>query len=211
MPGDLTPSPAATRVAETLRERITEGRHRPGSALREASLATTLDVSRNTVREAFRLLAHEGIVEHVPNRGVRVRTLTARDLADIYRIRRVVEGLGLREVVTDARQLEEIVSAAEKAAAADDWSTVATADLRFHQVVVAALGSPRLDQLCLRMLAELRLAFIAVPDPARLHGPFLRRNRLLVDLLAAGRLGEAEAELAGYLRDAERVLVRMLA
>lgn len=199
------------RVANSLRERITEGRHRPGSALREASLATALDVSRNTVREAFRLLAHEGIVEHVPNRGVRVRTLTASDLADIYRIRRVLEGLGLHQVAEETGLLEQIVSAAERAAAEDDWPAVATADLRFHQVVVAALGSARLDQLCLRMLAELRLAFIAVPDPARLHGPFLRRNRLLVDLLAAGRLGEAEAELDDYLRDAERQLVRMLA
>lgn len=53
-------------------------------------MAEALGVSRKTLREAFRLLAHERLVVHEPHRGVAVRTL---DAADIYAIRRLVAGL----------------------------------------------------------------------------------------------------------------------
>ena len=53
----------------------------PGVQLSEVALAQQYGVSRNTLREAFRLLARDGLVEHVPHRGVFVRTMTtAHDL-----------------------------------------------------------------------------------------------------------------------------------
>lgn len=210
MSSDVIPSLAATRVAAALRERITEGQHLPGTALRETWAASAFAVSRNTVREAFRLLAHDGLVEHVPNRGVTVRALSAADIRDIYRIRRVVEALGLAAAANDPAPLTATVVAAEQAAAAGDWSQVATFDLRFHQCVVMALGSQRLDQLCRRLLAELRLGFVAVRDVAGFHAPYLARNRLMVDLLVSGELDRAQAELAAYLDDAEQELVAAL-
>lgn len=203
-------SSAVERAADLLREQITEGRHAPGAALREASLAAELGASRNTVREAFRLLAHDGLVEHAQHRGVTVRRLHEVDVADIYRIRRTLEGLGLRQVAADAKPLDEIVAEAEQAADRRDWVAVATADLRFHQAVVAALGSDRLDQLCRRLLAELRLVFVAMPDPDDFHRPYLERNRALVDLLVVGEVERAAEELERYLRDAEAEIVRVL-
>ncbi|NUR62190.1 MAG: GntR family transcriptional regulator, partial [Catenulispora sp.] len=58
-----------------------------------------------------------------------------------------------------------------------------------------------------RLLAELRLAFGAMPSAEALHAPFLRRNRALADLLAEGRIAEADAELAAYLDDACQSIV----
>lgn len=201
---------AAARAADTLREHIIEGQYRSGDPLREASIANSLGVSRNTVRESFRLLAQDGLVEHSPHRGVTVRSLTAADIEDIYRIRRAVELLGLEAVAADPSALSRVVSQAEEAAGRDDWAVVSTADLRFHQTIVAALCSPRLDAMFQRLLAELRLAFAAMPDPHVFHEPYLRRNRLLVDLLEAGDQTAARVELIGYLETAERDLSRML-
>ncbi len=209
--GVPVPVSAAVRAANTLREHIIEGQFRPGEALREASLAATLGVSRNTVRESFRLLAHDGLVVHAPHRGVTVRSLGVPDVEDIYRIRIAIERLGLAAVAADPSPLSEVVAQGEEAAREGDWLSVSTADLRFHQTIVASLASPRLDALFQRLLAELRLAFTAMPDPKAFHGPYLRRNRLLVDLLAAGDRVAAEAELVGYLESAQREIVGMLA
>ncbi len=81
----------AERVADVLRTRIAEGRFAPGVRLSEDGIGGALGVSRNTLREAFRLLTHERLLVHELNRGVFVRVLTADDVADIHRVRRLVE------------------------------------------------------------------------------------------------------------------------
>lgn len=204
-----TPSPtpsvarglAADRVADSVRERIIEGDLRSGAALRETGLAVGLNVSRNSVREGFRLLAREGLVVHEQNRGVRVRGLSVADINDIYRVRRAVEMLGLPHVAPG--DLRVVVAAAQVAAGAGDWKAVSTADLRFHQQIVAAAGSPRFDAMFVGLLAELRLAFATLGDVRRFHEPYLERNASIVDLLADGEVAAAETELTDYLLAAE--------
>src|SRR5262245_14229407 len=69
---------AHTRVAyKALREQIGSGALEPGTWLREHTLATSLGLSRTPVREALRLLAAEGAVELVHNRGARVVSWTS--------------------------------------------------------------------------------------------------------------------------------------
>lgn len=58
------------RVAEQIRERIVRGEFQPGSRLSEVALSESLEISRNTLREVFRLLTKEGLLRHLPNRGV---------------------------------------------------------------------------------------------------------------------------------------------
>src|ERR1043166_157694 len=77
----------AERVADILRDRIAEGFFPPGARLPEDSVKGALGVSRNTLREAFRLLTHERLLVHELNRGVFVRIVTVDDLNDIYRVR----------------------------------------------------------------------------------------------------------------------------
>lgn len=81
----------AERVSDILRSRIAEGYFPPGTRLSEDSIGGALRVSRNTLREAFRLLTHERLLVHELNRGVFVRVLTVEDVEDIYRTRGLVE------------------------------------------------------------------------------------------------------------------------
>lgn len=81
----------AERVSDILRSRIAEGYFPPGTRLSEDSIGGALGVSRNTLRESFRLLTHERLLVHELNRGVFVRVLTVEDVEDIYRTRSLVE------------------------------------------------------------------------------------------------------------------------
>ena len=83
---DLGRASTAGRVADVLRTRITEGHLSPGTRLSEEDIGAALGVSRNTLREAFRLLGHERLLVHEFNRGVFVRRLTVDDVRDLERV-----------------------------------------------------------------------------------------------------------------------------
>lgn len=202
-------SSTAERVADILRDRVIEGFFAPGQRLSEEAISEALGVSRNTLREAFRLLGHERLLDHRLNRGVFVRVLSAADVADLYRVRRVIEGAAVRRRPTGVALavIREAVSDAERAAAVDDWQGVGTANIRFHQALVTLNGSPRLDEAMRQLLAELRLVFHVMKNPRGFHEPFVDRNRTLLSLIEAGRADEAAAFLDAYLDDAERLLV----
>ncbi|MDV9191504.1 GntR family transcriptional regulator [Streptomyces sp. SR27] len=194
----------AERVADILRTRVAEGCFPPGTRLSEDSIGGALGVSRNTLREAFRLLTHERLLVHELNRGVFVRVLTADDVEDIHRTRRLVEcavvrGLGQPPYPLDG--LAAAVLAVETAAHAGAWREVSTANIHFHRELVALAGSARTDELMRGVLAELRLAFHVVGDPRVLHEPYLARNREILDALRAGERTTAERLLARYLDD----------
>jgi DNA-binding GntR family transcriptional regulator len=201
----------AERVATLLRDNIADGVFPPGTRLSEEAIGQALGVSRNTLREAFRLLCHERLAVHELNRGIFVPVLTAEDVVDLYRLRRLVEGGAARmagQASAAARQaVVAVVADAEAASAAGDWEAVRSADLHFHQAIAALAGSPRVDDLMRHALAELRLVFHVMADPERFHRPFVARNMVIARLIDAGDGAAAEKELLGYLEDAERQLL----
>lgn len=145
------PVSATTRRAYVaVRDGIAQGRLSPGEWLREAALAEGLGLSRTPVREALRVLAAEGLVELVHNRGARVVRWTAEDIAETYRLRALLEGeaaaLAARratpeQVATLKRTcLEHAQSVADHLPAVEQ----AACNDAFHAAVLQAAGSPRL-------------------------------------------------------------------
>ncbi|MFF5146760.1 GntR family transcriptional regulator [Streptomyces sp. NPDC013157] len=200
----------AERVSDILRSRIADGYFPPGTRLSEDGIGGALGVSRNTLREAFRLLTHERLLVHELNRGVFVRVLTVEDVEDIYRTRALVECAVVRGLGDPPYALESLsaaVTAGRSAAAADDWKAVGTANIHFHRELVALAASERTDELMRSVFAELRLAFHVVDDPRALHEPYLARNREILESLQDGDRGGAERLLETYLTDSlERVV-----
>jgi DNA-binding GntR family transcriptional regulator len=201
-------SSAAEVAASALREMVMQGDLGPGARLAEEDFLEPLDVSRNTLREAFRLLAHEKLLEHKLNRGVFVRRLCTEDVVDLFVVRRMVEcgSLGLADAAGLAR-LRAAVERGEAAAADARWVDVGTANIRFHQAIAGLSGSRRIDELMAQVAAELRLAFHEMGDPRAFHDGYLRRNRQIADALTAGDQVGAADLLRSYLDDAEKEMV----
>ncbi|MGI5151101.1 GntR family transcriptional regulator [Plantactinospora sp. CA-294935] len=207
----ITRASTAQRVAEILRARITEGALLPGTRLSEEMIGAALGVSRNTLRESFRLLMHERLVVHELNRGVFVRVLDVQDVVDIYRVRRVLECAAISNAGNSSTEAMEALEAAlvegEQAAAQQRWFDVGTANMQFHQAIAGLTGSPRIEEIMRQALAEIRLAFHVMAAPQTFHQPYLERHRELLELIRGGEVERAHAALDDYLRTAERQLV----
>jgi DNA-binding GntR family transcriptional regulator len=199
----------AERSADAIRELIVTGRLTPGQRLSEQAVSESLDVSRNTLREAFRILAHEGLLVRRPNAGVAVARPTLADVVDIYRVRRLIEVPALaagNPAHPGARAMQDAVDAALAARLGGDWRDIAAANMRFHSGIVALASSPRLDRVHANLSAELRLAFGLLGDDGAFFDGFVDRNASLLRRFLAGDADGAAADLNRYLADSERML-----
>jgi DNA-binding GntR family transcriptional regulator len=153
----------ADDIALVIEEAIVSGELAPGTVLRQEQLSEQFNVSRTPIREALRRLAALGLVSFVPNRGVRVRTLSREELEEAFLVRAELEGLATEVAATTITPelLEELV-AAEKAFSTisvelrarepgedrrkimGDW---VRANHAFHDVIYRAADLPLVEQL----------------------------------------------------------------
>lgn len=216
----MTPAPSANaqtlneRIAELIRQKIVKGEFSPGQRLSEATLSESLEISRNTLREVFRLLTKEGLVKHEPNRGVSVAVPSIASIIDIYRVRRLIECQALAQAYPRhpaKRHLREAVDEAQRCRDAGDWQGVGTANMEFHMAVVELADSERLNTMFAHVLAELRLAFGLLNDPEFLHAPYVDMNERILALFEAGKPQEASQALNDYLVNSERIVLAVYA
>jgi len=211
-------TPAADRAHAALRAGILDGRYGFGARLAEIEIAAELGLSRTPVREALRRLGSEGLVELLPHRGARVRTWTARDLAETYELRAVLEGLGARRAAASIKEedVDELADLATRMVGVDpslghrppgDFAELAALNQRFHARIVAIAGSVRLAatlsglvQLPLVMRTYRRYTPAAL---ARSHA----HHHEIVDALRARDGVWAEAVMRSHVLAARAVLM----
>ncbi|MBC3950880.1 MULTISPECIES: GntR family transcriptional regulator [Pseudomonas] len=197
-------------ITQEVRRMLVEGELVPGQRLSEAALAESLNISRNTLREAFRVLTREGLLKHEPNRGVTVAEPDMASIIDIYRVRRFIECKAIAQGYPQhpgTLHMREAVEAGIQAREAKDWKAVGTANMMFHRAIIELADSPRLAVFYGQISAELRLAFGLLNNPQLLHLPFLDMNASILRCLEEGRADEASTMLGAYLEQSERVVL----
>ena len=138
------------RVFHRLREDILSGKYRAGDELKEVAIGEELGVSRTPVREAFRQLELEGLIQIIPNKGAYVTGITQKDVKDIYMIRSLLEGLCARwacEHITDEQmeEMEENIYLSKFHAQKGHLEQLAELDNRFHEILYEACNSKMLE------------------------------------------------------------------
>lgn len=143
---DSASSSLSRRVFSQIQNDILNGVYEPGESLIETRLSEEMGVSRTPVREALRQLELEGLVQSVPNKGVTVKGVSAKDIEDIYTIRMYIEGLAARwaaEKITpgEMEELKEAVDLEEFYTRRNDFGHLMKQDTRFHDIIFKASKS----------------------------------------------------------------------
>ena len=138
---------------ERVKQRILDNKYYPGYQALENEVAEDLGMSRTPVREALIRLKHEGLVELIPRRGLRVVPVLAEDMKEIYDVLTSLESMAaelLARQKPDAATLEPMKVATrdmEIALQSDDLDAWAAADEKFHRALIDLCGNGRLAHM----------------------------------------------------------------
>jgi DNA-binding GntR family transcriptional regulator len=191
-PGTWDTSTLHQRICKELRRRMMGGWLPPGTRIPEARLASELNVSRGTMREALRQLQRERLISWEPRRSPHVRRMTASEIQDIYQVRELLEGgaaralAGLRprdrrRAVTALRRSYEDLQQAE----AESVAARIDAELRFHETICSLAGNELLLQLWRELRPVIQLMLHCVPEPV-LQGLNVKDHLEIIDVIQQG-------------------------
>ncbi|HEX6363894.1 MAG TPA: GntR family transcriptional regulator [Albitalea sp.] len=203
-------------VAVRLRQRIVEGQIPPGRKLNERELAESLRVSRTPLREAIKMLAAEGLVELLPNRGAVVAQMSEQDVAETFEVIAGLEGqsgeLAAQRIAEP--ELAEIRALHYEMLAAHtrrDLPTYYRINAQIHTLINAAARNRVLAQTWSTVNARLQaLRFRSNFDEAKWQRAVQEHERM-VELLAARDAEGLRALMVAHLlhkRDAVLELMR---
>jgi DNA-binding GntR family transcriptional regulator len=211
------PETLTSAVARHIRQAIMRGEYAPGRALPEVWLAEQLQTSRGTIREAFRILADQGLVETFPHRGSFVAKLTPRKAYEIYTLRAELESYAVRLAMERGGYSSEALAALGIAlerlhvdpTQADQYE-LADADMQLHEL----LSRESEHQVLLDTLASLRLQMRQFIVYTKLMGsdeePEYVTHRRLLEAVESGDTEAAVAAVRSHILEAGQLLMRKL-
>jgi len=138
-----------TDAVSLLRKLIEIGELAPGERLREIAISQRLGMSRTPIREAFRTLAAEGLVDLLPNRSVVVSEIDRLEIADVFGVLGVLEGLAAMQACErmadqEIQLLATLQETLERYYGAFDRENYVNTNRRIHEVIVEASGNSAL-------------------------------------------------------------------
>ncbi|RSM82044.1 GntR family transcriptional regulator [Amycolatopsis sp. WAC 01375] len=203
--------PARERVYTWLRDGIISGELEGGRFLDEMWVSGVVGVSRTPVREAFHRLAAERFISLLPRKGAQVRTVTARELEEVYQSRRLIEGHAIAALCANRAgapaELPELIEAMASAGAERDWFAVSGFDRRFHRAIVNAAGNTVLTELYDTLRSRQQRVTVRALEarPERL-AVINEEHRALVAALDDHDIKEASRLLEEHLRPVSEVM-----
>jgi DNA-binding GntR family transcriptional regulator len=206
---ELEASSLVDLAVRRLRSEILSGALAPGERLVEEHLTRRFGTSRAPLREALRLLGEQGLVEHLPRRGVRVTELSEQDMDELFSLRDVLERFAISTALAAGTpppanrmaELTESLADMERATRADDPLGRAEAHRRFHLGLVSLAGHQHLLRVYEPVIVKLQLCMATnLRREAAQSSPMdsLHRHRRLHDTVATGDLDLVLETLAGH-------------
>ncbi len=208
--------PASARAYEWMKHSILHGTFSDGMYIEEEVVCEAIGVSRTPVREALRALAAERFITLSPRRGAQVTTVTARDIAETYEARRVIEFHACRTLaereIHPPEEMTDLLAAMhdpEKVARCLDGDTDALyesvqLDIKFHRAMVSATGNLVLAEIYDTLRSrQHRVSLNSMRFPER-KTLINEEHTALYDALAALDADSAIAVLSSHLQPPER-------
>lgn len=204
-------------AVDRIRQKIMRGQFVPGQRLIEPDLAEQINVSRTALREAFRRLAAEGLLELALYKGATVRMLKKDDVAEVFMIRELLEGLVARLATVAINKNPKLKKAllenrdamrkAVKALDAGDAYTMA--NTQFHQLLLDAIESPQLERMVSQLQMPLYRMIYArlLAEPARLKS--LSDHERIIEAILDNDPQRAEREMQAHVHNSGELLLSL--
>lgn len=199
------------QVYQALLGAIADGSLAPGSRLTQEEIAQQLDVSRQPVLQALRLLKQDGLVLDAPGRGVQVAPLDAPGIAAVYQVRGALDALAARLAAQQGRSLDaKLIERGRKAARGRNVQAMIDADAAFHNAVYAAAGNPLIPRSAHLHWAHIRRAMGAVLQASTLRESVWDEHEAIAQAIAAGNADLAERLMREHDERASHHMTRHL-
>jgi DNA-binding GntR family transcriptional regulator len=178
------------QIVDHIRRAIFSGKFIPGSKLKEKEISDWLDVSRMPVREAFRILEAQGLMEIEPNKGAKVRLISLEDLEEIYEARILLEVYCLRKFINlitdqDLLAIEEICNKMEDAINQMDPLSYFDHSFSFHEYYITHCQNKLLESVFLRMENSIRCLQFSLDKKPEFYRKSLKEHRQILKALRA--------------------------
>jgi DNA-binding GntR family transcriptional regulator len=202
------------RLIEEVRRRIIAGEISPGVNISELAIAEEFGVSRTPVRETFKQLETEGLIEIRPRVGTFVTTPSRREITELFQMKELIEGaaarlLAQRGRVPEVAQLEENLRQADEAVARDDRARYAELVEEFHDLLIVGADNTKLEahyRTLMNQLAYARLVHTSLSQPGRpLQSD--REHHHVLDLIIAKDGDSAERVMREHVRASRQALL----
>lgn len=218
MVAEIIPIPRAAlheQVAHRLRQMLVENRIQPGAKLNERELSEVLNVSRTPLREAIKMLAAEGLVELLPNRGAIAVELTEDDVLNTFEVMAGLEaqsGELAAQRITDAELAEIRAMHFEMLAAYTrrDLPNYYRLNSAIHSAINAAAKNPVLTTTYRQVNARLQaLRFRSNQDEEKWKSA-VKEHELMIEALSARDTAAMRKVLLDHLASKRDVVVQQL-
>lgn len=179
---ELSHKPLKEEIFDALHKQIIAGKYGPGDWLRQDDIANQMGVSMTPVREALDLLVASGLAERVAYRGVRVREMSAKDVAEAYGLRLILESEIAREAAKNITPqqvagLEQMMAEMKKHETLSEMALARQLSREFHSAIAEATG----NSLLVKLYAVVSNAF---PDWL-LYEALFRKPEILAESMTA--------------------------
>ncbi|MDL0433879.1 GntR family transcriptional regulator [Marinobacter sp. TBZ242] len=193
-------------VAEQLSEDIFNGIYRPGDVLTETQLSERFDVPRQTIRSAIVMLLHDGILRRERNKSVYVPLFSEDDIRDLFAVRRLVEMETARILCSRGilpEGAENAVRSMERLSDENSCDELLKYDYQFHQALIEATGSTRLQKFYRSISSEMRLALTYFRSGDFSPSQMAREHREFLDAIRSGDSSAAVKACQIHIEESE--------
>ena len=181
------------RVYDALLHSITEGTLAPGTRLAQEDLAAQLNVSRQPVLQALRLLKKDGFVVDAGKRGVMVTPIDAVGIAQVYQLRGALDALASRLAAERKAVIDPaLIERGRKAARGRSIAALVETDIAFHNAIYEASGNTLIAESANRHWAHIRRAMSSVLFAAGVRESVWDEHAAILDAIRAGDGPKAE-------------------
>lgn len=198
-----------------IKERILNFHFKPGESLTDREIAEELGMSRTPVREALRLLEHEGLLMSSPRRGWQVRPLGLEDIREIFDVKIVLESAMARWAAAcpdqeKRRALQECLARMKEATAQKDTQAWVRADIDLHNVIFEMAGNRRAARIIQQLNEQWWRVRIGLVSMEGRMERSLHEHEAIVASILAGDEEAAERQMREHLEGVRQELLDVL-